>query len=68
MRVMSLSNCGSSVHMLVGCSSVYSANTRNTGVAAICNSFIILVFTLHSKAKQFTLERIAIACVSLLIQ
>jgi len=46
---MSLSNCGSSVHMLTGCSSVYTASSKNTGVAAICNSFIILVFTLHKK-------------------
>ena len=35
------------VHMLTGCSSVYTANTRNVGVAANCKNLVIVVFILY---------------------
>ena len=35
------------VHMLTGCSSVYTANARNVGVAVNCKNLIIIVFILY---------------------
>ena len=35
------------VHMLMGCSSVYTANAKNVGVAANCKNLVIVVFILY---------------------
>ena len=32
------------VHMLTGCSSVYTANAKNVGVAASCKNLVIILY------------------------
>jgi hypothetical protein len=40
------------VHMLTGCSSVYTANARNVGVAASCKNLVIVILYLSEAAQM----------------